>query len=174
MVNRKIIFIGGIHGVGKGTICKTVAKKYELQHLTASEVLKWTEISMKENKKVENISSTQNRLIANLNQIVRPDESYLLDGHFTLLDSEGNPEFIPESTFEEINPISLMIVIGEPKTIQERLARRDSFKYEIDILKKMQEMEISHAEFISNKLSIPLIKIENNELQPIHDYFQEI
>lgn len=64
-----IIFIGGIHGVGKGTVCKEIASKTDLVHITASQILKWDEISSSDNKLVNNISSTQERLIINSRKI---------------------------------------------------------------------------------------------------------
>lgn len=68
---KNIIFIGGIHGVGKGTLCEKVCNKLNIKHLSASEVLKWEEISEKENKLVKDFTLTQNRLITNLKYIVR-------------------------------------------------------------------------------------------------------
>ena len=67
---KNIIFIGGIHGVGKGTLCEKVCNELNLQHLSASEVLKWEEISEKENKLVNDFTLTQNRLI--LPRLFRP------------------------------------------------------------------------------------------------------
>ena len=37
---KNIIFIGGIHGVGKGTIRKQIALKNDIVQLTASKILK--------------------------------------------------------------------------------------------------------------------------------------
>ena len=37
---KNIIFIGGIHGVGKGTLCEKVCNDLNIRHLSASEVLK--------------------------------------------------------------------------------------------------------------------------------------
>ncbi len=45
MKDRKIIFVGGVHAVGKGTICENLSQKFNLEHLSASQVLKWDELS---------------------------------------------------------------------------------------------------------------------------------
>ncbi|VAW10848.1 hypothetical protein MNBD_BACTEROID03-1808, partial [hydrothermal vent metagenome] len=145
MNDRNIIFVGGIHGVGKRTVCKELADKFGFQHLSASEVLKWNEISDLKNKRVQNFVTTQDRLITNLNQIIEPKHKYLLDGHFTLLNSFGKPEKIDESTFFEIKPDSIILLTCEPKVIYKRLNQRDNSAYDLDILEKMQEMEIEHA-----------------------------
>lgn len=76
---KNIIFIGGIHGVGKGTICEDISTKTDLIHITASEILKWEEISDNDNKLVKNIVSTQDRLIKGLKNLIEKEKLYLLD-----------------------------------------------------------------------------------------------
>ena len=68
---NNIIFIGGIHGVGKGTICKEISLKTGLIHITASQILKWEDISNLDNKRVENIASTQERLMIGLKNLIK-------------------------------------------------------------------------------------------------------
>ncbi len=46
---KNIIFIGGIHGVGKGTICNEIAFKTGSIHLTASEIASLSWESTQEN-----------------------------------------------------------------------------------------------------------------------------
>ena len=170
MSNGNILFVGGIHGVGKGTICTKLAAKYGFQHLTASEVLKWNEISDRINKRVQDITSTQERLISNLNSIVKQDETYLLDGHFALLNSQGVPEKIQDSTFERINPTAVILLTDEPERILGRLNKRDNSGYALETLEEMQEMEIEHADHITKKLNIPLIKVKNNDVHALYSY----
>lgn len=174
MSESKIIFVGGIHGVGKGTLCNEIARKFDLEHLTASEVLKWNEISDLKNKKVKDISSTQDRLLNNLRKIISSGQSYLLDGHFTLLNSSGNPQKIEDETFIEINPISIILLTCEASTILSRLSSRDNSKYNLRIIQKMQKMEIEHANHISKKLNIPLFEIKDNNNQIIYEYLNSL
>lgn len=174
MPESKIVFVGGIHGVGKGTFCNEVSKKFSLEHLTASEVLKWNEISDLKNKKVEDISSTQERLINNLAKIVKPNQNYLLDGHFALLNSSGIPQKIEDETFVGINPISIILLTCEESTILSRLTNRDDSKYDLKTIQKMQEMEVEHANNISKKLNIPLFEIKDNNSQLVYNYLRNL
>lgn len=157
---NNIIFIGGIHGVGKGTICKEIASKTDLIHITASEILKWNEISSSDNKLVNNISSTQERLINGLKSLIKKDKQYMLDGHFCLLNSNGIPCKIDEDTFDSINPKIISIVIDDIGKIVDRLDKRDNKKYDIKILDELQKMEIEYAKYLSKKYSIPYIEIK--------------
>jgi adenylate kinase len=170
MNGRKIIFVGGIHGVGKGTICKELAQKFDFEHLSASKILNWNEISDLKNKKVQHFGTTQDRLLTNLNRIIKPNKKYLLDGHFTLLNSNGEPEKIDESTFVGIQPESIILLTCEPKIIYERLKQRDSSFYELNILEKMQRLEIEHAKYISKQLYIPLFTVINGNTSSIFDH----
>lgn len=160
---KNIIFIGGIHGVGKGTICKEIASKTDLIHITASQILKWEEISKSDNKRVENITSTQERLIFGLKNLIEKDNQYLLDGHFCLLNSFGIPSKIDEETFDNINPKIISIVIDDVEKIAQRLEVRDHKKYDVIVLNKLQEMEIEYAMHLSKKYSVPYIEIINGD-----------
>jgi adenylate kinase len=135
---KNIIFIGGIHGSGKGTICETLKNKLEIVHLTASEVLKWDELSSQKEKLVNDINETQNRLITNLKKIVEENKTYLLDGHYCLLNRDGIPEKISLQTFKDINPNKLILVIANPQTIKERLENRDTKTYDIRLIEQFQ------------------------------------
>ncbi len=174
MNDRKIIFVGGIHAVGKGVICKELAEKFNFEHLSASQVLKWNEISDLKNKKVKNFATNQERLLANLNQIIEPNKKYLLDGHFTLLNSNGEPKKIDESTFTGIQPKSIILLTCEPEIIYERLKQRDNSNYQLSILKKMQQMEIEHANYISKKLKIPLFKIIDGDTSSTYEHLRRL
>lgn len=161
--NRNIIFIGGIHGVGKGTICRSVSKKVNMQHISASKVLKWDEISAKENKKVENLDNTQLRLLSGLNALIKEEFTYLLDGHYCLLNSEGEPEEISEQTFELISPKKLVVIVENSKEINDRLNDRDGVDYNLNTIENMQNMELKYAKYLSIKLDIPFLKINSQE-----------
>ena len=158
---KNIIFIGGIHGVGKGTICKEIASRTDLVHITASEILKWNEISDIDNKLVANISTTQERFVIGLKNLVKKNKKYLLDGHFCLLNSNQTPIKIDESTFDQINPKAIVIVIDNVEKITKRLKMRDGKIYDAEVLNQLQQMEIEYANYLANKYSIPYIEIKN-------------
>lgn len=174
MDNRKIIFVGGIHSVGKGTVCEKLTQKFNFEHLSASQVLKWDEISDLKNKKVQDFKTTQDRLLNNLDKIIEPNKIYLLDGHFTLLNSNGEPEKIDESTFVGIQPKTIILLTCEPKIIFERLKKRDNSTYKLDVLEKMQLMEVEHAKYISQKLDIPLFTVINGDTTSIFEYLEKL
>lgn len=158
---KNIIFIGGIHGVGKGTICNEIASRTDLIHLTASQILKWEEISDSDNKLVKNITSTQDRLMKGLKKIIKKDKKYILDGHFCLLNSNEVPSRINQDTFDQIYPKAIAIVIDDVEKIAKRLEVRDGKIYDTNVLNQLQQMETEYAKYLSNKYSIPYIEIKD-------------
>jgi adenylate kinase len=154
---ENIAFIGGIHGVGKSTVCKQICSELSYKYLVASEVLKWREINSDiNNKKVSDIGNTQDRLIQGLTGIIDASSLYLLDGHFCLLDINNAIVNVPLNTFININPISLNIIIGEVVNIKERLEKRDKRHYDFALLNEMKKRELEYAKEISTQIGITL------------------
>jgi adenylate kinase len=152
-----IAFIGGIHGVGKSTICLHICDEVKLEYLSASELIKWKDINEDvQNKKVKNIPVTQDRLILGLTNTIQKGKHYILDGHYCLLNSKSEIVNIPIETFKLINPISLNIVLGDAVEIKNRLEKRDNRPYDHELLTRMQESELNYARHLSKTLGVTL------------------
>lgn len=153
-IKKNIFFFGGIHGVGKTTICKNICDELKINYLSASEVIKWSELN-KHSKVVSNVIDTQNRLLNGLENIVQKDQYYILDGHYCLLGDGNSILPIPMETFEAIKPSSLNLIVGDVKEIKARLEERDNKLYDISLLMRMQDMETEYCIKLSNNLKIP-------------------
>ena len=176
---NKIAFIGGIHGVGKSTICRKICEKIELEYLSASNLLKWNDINNDaQNKKVKNIPATQDRLIIGLANTIKKNKSYLLDGHYCLLNSANEIVKIPLDTFKKINPISLNLILGNISEIKNRLEKRDSIQYDEELLNRMQKNELKYAKYLSKAMGVTLNIGTQNEfaalLTSLHKTFSNL
>lgn len=159
---KSIHFIGGIHGVGKGTICRGINQSLGITTISASTLLKWDQVSESpENKSVKDIPDTQNRLIKGIQNL--ENGIYLIDGHFTLFDAYYNITKIELEVFQAMSLFSLALVLNDPIVIAERLSQRDGMNYDYRLLQKMQNAEAEQAEFMSSKLKVPLFVIKNGE-----------
>jgi adenylate kinase len=164
----KIVFLGGIHGTGKGYISKKLCDSLPIKYLSASELIKWENISPdKKNKAVDNIPNTQNRLINALKASCVENENYLLDGHYCLLNSIAEPTKIEFDIFSEINPVILLIITADPQLIKDRLANRDNRNYDISLINEMQSLEKEYAEEISIKLQVPLYFVNETNIDEV-------
>ncbi len=161
---KNIILIGGIHGVGKNFMLSRTKFLNPINHLTASEVLKWNKISKNpHDKKVVSISNTQALLLYNLKKIIQKDQIYLLDGHLTLLNKDGDVERIPQETVTQINPKALIIKTADPNIILKRLEERDNTIWTLDKITHMQQEEIKYAQELSSVLGINLYILDDNQ-----------
>lgn len=84
-----IVFVGGVHGVGKSTHCQRISKRAGLQWFMASALIKaemQSAIAVGSKVVVDPIEN-QGLLLRGVHNCMRPDQGkVLLDGHFTLLE----------------------------------------------------------------------------------------
>lgn len=158
-MRRKIIFIGGIHGVGKTTLCRSLCAKFNIEHHSASELIsKFKQVEFSSNKLTATIEGNQDALIMAIDEFLVKDAYYLLDGHFCLLDQNGKVIRIPLSTFTSMLPVAIILLYDDPIGIYSRLKERDKEKYDVALLASFQEEEASHSEKIARGLGVPFIK----------------
>lgn len=160
-----MLFVGGIHGVGKTTICKKAFAPLGYRCLTASDLVATHERSSNQEKRVDNVSNNQ---IALTKQLTLEKKKYcrlLLDGHFTLINGQDQIEPIDLGVFQEMNPTQLVLIKGNPKDVAERLTKRDGKKWKISFLKSFQKSEELHARRVAQDLDVPL-RIVDGSLKP--------
>ena len=81
-----MIFVTGIHGVGKTFFSQKLATKLGVKSYTASKLI--SDESSKVTKKVYDVDTNQKILIRALKEIKA--SQYILDGHVCLIDEEEN------------------------------------------------------------------------------------
>ena len=141
-MKRQIIFVSGVHGVGKTTLCKKIASRYKIEHFSASNLIaKEKAEEHLQNKQVENITGNQDFLVTAINKYFKNETWYLLDGHFCLLNKNNEITKIPYSTYEGICPRAIILLVDEPENIYTRLNSRDSIKHDLSLLRSFQEQE---------------------------------
>lgn len=83
-----LVFLGGVHGVGKTTICEQLTSKYQIDHYSASNLIRSEQaLAISRNsKKVSDVDSNQNLLLNAVSKLMLdPSRQVVLDGHFTLV-----------------------------------------------------------------------------------------
>ena len=166
---RDIIFVGGIHGVGKTTFCKKIAKNSKLEHFSSSELISMLDYQrIKKDKKVIDIKDNQNILLDAVEYFLDKDKSYLLDGHFCLIDKDNNIKEIPASVYQSLGVKEIIVLSDYESKILERLKARDDRDYSLEFLHKFQEKEISSAKCVAKKIKVP-IKVVNLSADDFYD-----
>lgn len=168
----KIIFLGGVHGVGKSTFSKSVTDKcHDMESLSCSTIIKWENPAIKE---VGDVGETQNTLLANLPYFIDQDKNYLLDGHFCLLTEQGTIERVPMEVFEAMSPSLMIVLVEEPAIICQRLNKRDSHDYTLEVMTEFQKEELKYASEVADTLGVPIevsdSKNKENLIQQIENH----
>jgi predicted transcriptional regulator/adenylate kinase len=161
-VPPSIIFVGGVHGVGKTSMCKSVFGPAGYQCLTASALIASQGKDTGKNKNVDHIEDNQNVLLQQLASAKVKYSRLLLDGHFTLINNQGNIEPIPAAVFDAIKPNKLFLIKGCPNEIASRIKKRDGEIWSEEFLSKFQAQEEKHAHYVSKRIGVPLRIIQND------------
>jgi len=161
VIPPSMLFVGGIHGVGKSTICHGAFSPLGYQCETASSLIITHGRSIEKNKHVSDVPGNQSALIEQLILAKKHYSRLLLDGHFTLINRQGQIEPIDTCVFEAINPDQLILIKGETEEISRRLNARDSTRWDSSFLTKYQDMETEHARYVSEKIGVPLQVFDN-------------
>lgn len=170
-----MIFIGGIHGVGKTSLCKKLSEVYKLKHYSASALIAEEKSEQFEkDKRIDQIGKNQDFLLSSLKRKIKNDEHFLLDGHFCLLNKVGEITKVPLETFVTLSPLGIIVLTDSVNEIFNRLGQRDNMSYDISLLNAFQEEEVDYAEKVAYRLNIPFMVGKSSNPEVYHQYITQI
>lgn len=158
-MNGNVIFIAGVYGVGKSTICKKLSDYFKIPAFSCSEL-----ISRKNgenygpNKYVANKINNQVLLINSVKEEVIKSSHIFLTGHFCIFNKDNNVDILPEFVYKELYLEKILLLEADANIIINNLKNRDEKKYTINEMEKLQLFENKQATKIAYDLKIPLIK----------------
>jgi adenylate kinase len=157
------IFLGGVHGAGKTTFSKELARLLQASHVTAGGLIRENASASDRvtvgvgGKAVPDVDANQLLLLRGL-ELYRArigPGPVLLDGHFVLLDATGAIVEIPLVVYQAIAPVAVLLVEADAGTINGRLLERDGEAPSMATLTELMVRERAHAEFVSASLGLP-------------------
>jgi len=155
-LTSSMLFVGGVHGVGKSTMCQKALGPIGYRCETASSLIAAYGNRVHREKMVADVAANQVALLEQLRISRKQYLRFILDGHFTLINAKGKIERIESDVFAEINPDRLILIKGDPKVISSRLSARDGRKWDCGLLEKFQHEEEEHAYYVAKKIGVPL------------------
>ncbi len=160
---NNVMFVCGIHGVGKTTYCNTYSSIKKVIHLSASELIKdYNEVLVSNNKQVSDINKNQEVLIKALEMKISPDNTYLLDGHMVLFDTVKDIVFVGMDFFQKLAPVKILLLTAPANIIKNRLSKRERYNsFSIEELDKMQIIERKYVKKVSKEFEINFEEITN-------------
>ena len=153
------IFVAGVHGVGKTTCCIEVAQQLCVPHYSASELIKAEKQAAiaGNTKEVIDVRGNQELLTQAVQRRLYAGQSrLLLDGHFTLLNSEKKIQMVELSVFVSLSIDGIVVFRDDPESIQTRLQERDKHDWDVDLIATQQNAELQHAATVATALRVPI------------------
>ena len=151
-----MIFVGGIHGVGKTTYCKALELRESKVRYSASELIARGYPQHYEEKKVLDIDINQKVLLNEIKKLEINSQDLIIDGHLCLRNKQGEVERIPRSLFERLGIETLIVLVDAPICIQKKLQSRDKIDWSLDFINHFQMEEIKYAKQLSNEFDFDL------------------
>ncbi|AIU67251.1 ATP-binding protein [Vibrio coralliilyticus] len=146
----KIIFVAGVHGVGKSTLCRKLSEKFGWPHYSCSDLIKQNSDYVESSKFVSEPDKNQQALLSGISKIT--DATILLDGHFCLLDSEKKVINLSFNFFDEILPIAILHVTCLETEILLRLSKRDDTSMTLKLIEMLQSEESKRVrDYVSHR-----------------------
>ena len=149
-----MIFVCGIHGVGKTEYCQELAKKLGILSFTAGQLIYKGKKDPSKSKRVNNINENQRILVEQVKKLKVERDRFILDGHMCLMNQKGTIESVREEVFSLLEIEEIEVLVDNPKNICERLRKRDGVVWEEDLIEKFQIQEIQHAKKIAKSLDV--------------------
>ena len=152
-----MIFISGVHGVGKSYFCDMVKQAVNMNAYSAS-----TLISEKKNagfssdKLIPDIDDNQQYLLQAVDELRDKEGNFILDGHFCLLNADGQVHRIPYDTFSTLRPEAILLLTEKPQIIADRRKSRDNREVSVESIEEFQNEEIAYAKDVAATLGAKL------------------
>lgn len=157
-----VIFVAGVHAVGKSTLCKLAQQAKGIVHYSASALIREEKAGAvpDQGKLVSEVDAPQRHLINAVRRVLpKHGGIILLDGHFSLLTATGKIETIGVDVFHALGLDRVVVLHDEPSAIAERWCQRDGHAVELALVAAHQEEELRHARHVASALSIPLSEV---------------
>lgn len=152
-----MIFISGVHGVGKSYFCNLVRKSIGIECYSASSLIEERKKQgFPPDKRVSDIDENQQYLLDAVDDLRTGVGEFLLDGHFCLLNTEGVITRISIDSFTTLKPEAIILLTEDPDIIAKRRQKRDNIEHKASEIKAFQDEEIKYAREVAEILCVPL------------------
>ena len=156
-MNGSTIFIAGVYGTGKSTMCSTLSKRLLIPAFSAGDLI--SAINGEHygaNKAVSDKNNNQILLAERVRQLTQENQKIILAGHFCIFSADNDVEVLPESVYPALNISRIILLEADIQTIISNLRRRDGKNYPVKSVSVLIEKEREQSKRIAEQLSCPL------------------
>ncbi len=158
----RMIFVAGIHGIGKTYFLEKTMMPLGYKCASASLIIKEMRGNVQNNKRTKGIEKNQELLINGVAKYKMDYTRLAIDGHFVLLNADNEFTALDEDVFSALAPSCIILLsTRKPSLVQQHLITRDSnCTWSIPFIRQFLKNEKRAAIRISHNLHIPLIEYD--------------
>lgn len=156
-MNDSTIFIAGVYGTGKSTLCAALSERLHIPAFSAGDLI--SAVNGEQygaNKAVADKDSNQILLAERVRELNRENGRIILAGHFCIFNADNGVEVLPESVYFALSVARIVLLEADVQTIIAHLRRRDGKDYSTESVSVLIEKERQQGERISRQLKCPL------------------
>lgn len=166
-----ILFVGGVHAVGKTFLLKPVCEQLGVRHATASQLNEeqrglatWTV-----SRQVDDIDENQRALVAAVRRLQESGETVVLDGHFVLRRGVNVHEKIKAETFTQLMIRGVILLEAPSAIVADRLWQRGDTTWDVSEIEVFAREELGHARTVCAELGVPLVRLCSPSADEVRD-----
>lgn len=172
------IFVAGIYGVGKSTLCNNLSKKLKIPAYSAGDLISLVNGEQYGvNKVVTDKILNQDILEIQIHDLLKTTTQILLAGHFCIFDKNTNVDYLPRTIFSNLEIEKIILLEAPVSVILKNLSLRDKKAYTYQQLLLLQNAEVERAKEIScefgYKLYIHNMTFDNTDISECLSYIRE-
>ena len=135
-----MIFVSGVHGVGKSYFCNLVKEVTGIKtHSSSPLIAEKKQLKFAKDKLIPDIDDNQQFLLLAVDELKASDRNFILDGHFCLLNASGEVQRISYDTFTMLKPDAIVLLTEESEIIMSRRKKRDGIAITVESYRKLPE-----------------------------------
>ena len=151
------IFVAGIYGTGKSTLCSALSERLHIPAFSAGDLISAVNGERYgANKAVADKDNNQVLLAERVRELGQEHEQVILAGHFCIFNSGNGVEVLPESVYHTLNISRIVLLEADTRTIIEHLKHRDGKDYTEESVAALSKKERDQSERIAEQLKCPL------------------
>ena len=156
-----MIFVSGVHGVGKSYFCNLVKDSVGIETYSASALISTKKrLGFAKDKLIPDIDENQQFLLWAVDELRTLCQNFILDGHFCLLNASGKVQRIPYDTFTMLNPEAIVLLTEKPEIIASRRRKRDGIEVAVESIEYFQREERLYADEVARDINAKLFVSE--------------
>lgn len=171
-----MIFLGGVHGVGKTSMCAGVAETFDLRVVAAGAIIRAERHDALSDSRtaVTNVGGNQDLLVRGVQRLVKDAPGrYLMDGHFALRTLAGNIEEVDAKVFKAMAVSAFICLFDDPPEIALRLAARDGAVHQVSRIADLQSAELRSAGAVACTLGLELKVVRAFDFRAFEDCLRQ-